>query len=60
MVDTDAVFCLSEQLQGILNEIGKKKKDTDNCFKEKRTKVKKNKQYLLLKRRIVIQHKNET
>lgn len=36
MVDTDAVFCLSEQLQGILNEIGKKKKRHGQLFQGKK------------------------
>lgn len=61
MVDIDAIFCLNEQLVvGHSKWDRKKKKKTWTIFQGKRTKVKKNIEHLLLKRRSVIQHKNES
>lgn len=60
MVDIDAIFCLNEQLVVGHSKWDRKKKKTWTIFQGKRTKVKKNTEHLLLKRRSVIQHKNES
>lgn len=59
MVDIEAIFCLNEQLVVGHSKWDRKKKKTQ-LFQGKRTKVKKNIEHLLLKRRSVIQHKNES